>query len=178
MNQAQYVDISRQNDLKYFGVFLYIGFCASAFMIPDSVLFGESLCFAYTYAMVQVLGVARFTGGRYWFIVAVTFATIVPTLQILRGVQNLLTVAADNVCRQLYMGRELLFYLRERNPPKTICVEKLHRDIYVSLFVFIWLLIDTLFRVFEPNALYKTTPEKMLSILHLSPPFWMALLSM
>jgi len=148
-------------------------------MIPDSVLFGESLCFAYTYAMVQVLGVALFTGDRYGLVVGAIFACILPTAQILQGLQNTHTAWIENIYRELYMGRELLFYLRMRNIQiKKFGVDRQGQDILVSLFVFTWLMFDMLFWFIEPNRLYKTTPEKMLFIVYLSPPFWMALINM
>ena len=52
------------NTNQIFALFLYLGFCAASFFVPDSVGFGESLCMAYAYAMVQVLEVALFKGSR------------------------------------------------------------------------------------------------------------------
>ena len=91
-----------RNTNQIFALFLYFGFCTASFFIPDSVGFGESLCFAYTYAMVQVLEVALFKGSRTFAIVCAFFASVMPTLQILQGLQNSYSVAADSLWGVVY----------------------------------------------------------------------------
>jgi hypothetical protein len=179
INPHAFIPMDRQNDLRIFAVCLYIGFCVSAFLIPDSVMFGESLCFAYTYAMVQVLGVALFTGGRYGVVCGAIFACVLPTAQILQALQNTYTAEIDNIYGELYMGKEILFYLNlRRSYVKKNGIDRHHADIMVSVCVFIWLLMHLMFWFIEPNRLYKTAQDKIFCIISLSPSFWMALINM
>ena len=132
-----------RNTNQIFALFLYFGFCTASFFIPDSVGFGESLCFAYTYAMVQVLEVALFKGSRTFAIVCAFFASVMPTLQILQGLQNSYSVAADNVYGELYMGKEILLYaMQTKYQIDKRSTDKGRMDSIFSFLIFMWVLFD------------------------------------
>ena len=168
-----------KNTNQIFALFLYFGFCTASFFIPDSVGFGESLCFAYTYAMVQVLEVALFRGSRTFAIVGVLFASVLPTLQILQGLQNSYSTAADNVYGELYMAKEIMLYIihGKYQPDKTIA-DKCRRDSIVSYLVFTWVLFDLVFWFSNTDAVYKTVLEKSMYIARFSPVFGLAIVNL
>ena len=168
-----------RNTNQIFALFLYFGFCTASFFIPDSVGFGESLCFAYTYAMVQVLEVALFKGSRTFAIIGVLFASVMPTLQILQGLQNSYSVAADNVYGELYMGKEILLYVMQtKHQIDKRSTDKCRRDSIVSFLVFTWVLFDLIFWFSDTVSAYKTVLEKCMYIARFSPVFWLTIVNL
>jgi hypothetical protein len=168
-----------RNTNQIFALFLYFGFCTASFFIPDSVGFGESLCFAYTYAMVQVLEVSLFKGSLVFVSVCAFFASVMPTLQILQGLQNSYSVAVDNVYGELYMGKEIMLYVMHTkyhvNKPNT---DRCRRDSIVSFLLFMWVIFDLLFWFSDTVAAYKTVFEKSMYIARFSPVFGLAMINL
>jgi hypothetical protein len=170
--------IKPQYDMKIFALFLYLGFCIASFFIPDSVGFGESLCFSYTYAMVQVLEVALFTGRAPFVVVGVVFACVLPTMQILQGLQNSYTIAVDNIYGELYMGKEIILYMLQRNRHSNRAnFNRQRQDSIITFFVCIWVIMDLVFWVSDNNAAYKTFFQKSMYIGRFSPVYWMAIIN-
>jgi hypothetical protein len=168
---------SNFSNMKLFVFFLYIGFCIASFAIPDSVAFGESLCFAYSYAMVQVLEVALFTGNAKFLVIGIVFASVLPTLQILQGLQNSYTTLIDNIYAELYMSKEIILYMLQRNRHSNGAIDRQGHDSIVTLFVYIWILMDLIFWTLETNAAYKTFLQKSIYIARFSPVYWMAVIN-
>jgi hypothetical protein len=166
------------DNMQKFAFFLYGGFCIASFFIPDSVGFGESLSFAYTYAMVQVLEVGLFTGSTHFVVIGIVFASVLPTLQILQGLQNSYTVNIDNIYGELYMAKEIILYSIKRNSyTHRSNLEKSTKDSIASWLVCVWAILDLVFWFTDTNAAYKTMIQKSMYIARFSPVFGLAILN-
>ena len=101
---------SNFSNMKLFVFFLYIGFCIASFVIPDSVAFGESLCFAFSYAMVQVLEVALFTSNAKFLVIGmfqhyglVLYSCTVKQVVVSKSAQKLCMPITCNMCSRLFV---------------------------------------------------------------------------
>jgi hypothetical protein len=158
---------------------LFLSFCVASFIIPHSVMFGESLCFAYTYAMVQIIEVAMFEGNFIGTCILLVFALILPLSQILKGIQNQYMMEIDNIYGELYMGKEILLYWYVTSTSRRrIHFDKRSRDNMVSSIICTWILLEIVFSCQGISTSYKTIGEKFLYIARFAPAFSMVVVNM
>ena len=171
--------LQKQTEMQALTFSLFIAFCVSAFIIPDSVMFGESLCFVYTYAMLQMLQVALFTGNSCGTLILAIFATVLPILQLLKAIQNNYTIGDDNLYGELYMGKEILLYMITKNTDtKRVYTRRHVQDRLVVAVVTLWVVMDIVFFLKDINMSYRTTTDKCLYIIRFTPVFLMSVVNM
>jgi len=73
---------------KYVTAYLYAGFIAVVFALPGQVQYGESLCFAYIYSLLQMTTLPLFKGNRIYLAVATLAATVLPSVQIVLAIDS------------------------------------------------------------------------------------------
>jgi hypothetical protein len=71
---------------KYVTAYLYAVFIAVVFALPAQVQFGESLCFAYIFSLLQMTTLPLFHGNFIYLAVATLSATVLPSLQIVLAI--------------------------------------------------------------------------------------------
>lgn len=96
--------------------FLYICFCMSCVLIPESIAFSDSLCFAFVFSMIQMLAVALFMQGESLLssglmCVTLFFATVVPTLQMYLVMGGMYSKELADTYSCMYMLKELVLHL-------------------------------------------------------------------
>jgi hypothetical protein len=156
------------------GACVYIGFIVTVFVIPDHIAFGESLCFAYTYNMMQVMQLRHFKHNKYALITGVVFAFAAPTTQIFLVMVGGYNASLDKVFGELYMCKEIILYMFMRVYCCGCSDELVRRtgkvDTLVCALVGTWVLFDSNFWIHEEMDL------KLMRIIHFTPVFFMALL--
>jgi hypothetical protein len=141
-------------------------------------MFGESLCFAYTYAMVQMIEVALFRGKYIGTCILIIFAFILPTLQILKAIQNKYTIEMDHLYGELYMGKEIVLYLSTRvKSNRRIHSNRLFHDNVVSVIICVWVVLEIVFSFKDINTSYRTVSDKLLYIARFAPIFLMVVVN-
>lgn len=161
-------------------LFLYICFCVSCSMIPDSVLFGESLCFAYIFSMMQMIEVAFFIRGENLhslLLMCVTLftASVMPTIQMYQVMTGGYSREIGDMCSYIYMLKEVGMYLAMRD--STVRGQSITQISY-TLIVLIWVIIETVFFFSIGDSLdYEGAIKKAVSVARLAPQFFMALIT-
>ena len=165
-----------RRNLFFVSFFLYACFSVSVFVIPDSIASGESLSFAFTFSMMQMVEVALFLRFENWshfllLCLSLSTASVLPSLQIFLVMQGQYSMQIQNICGYVYMLKELVLFSMSRG--NLINIPYLQRAHYIVLTV--WVLVETSFLFltseFESE---KNVSLKMLYLLRLTPLFCMA----
>ena len=162
--------------------FLYVLFCVICVIIPNWVDFGQCLCFAFTFSMIQMLQVGIFmrTESIHSFcLMALTLVTgcIFPTMQMYAVIQKEYSVMHNDIFAWLYMLKEMS--LCHITAPRVTgsrmpCVERAFVMVGVS-----WMIIETLVYVFVDQIFPSETIFGALStVVRFSPQFCVALLTL
>jgi hypothetical protein len=171
--------INKRFEMQLFGFALYVMLCWSCFRIPDSVMYGEALCFAYIYLMMQTLQVAmcKDMSPPLVFSLAV-FAFAIPTSQILQGLEHSYSAHSDEIYTQVCMAKELIFYMYLRHKRKNLKLDLGTRDTLVSVLTGVGIVVDMIFFLTDFNTSYKTTRTKLCYITRFTPTLLVAILNL
>lgn len=166
-------------NLFFVTFFLYACFAASVFIIPDSISSGESLSFAFTFSMIQMVEVSLFMRFESWlnfFLLCLSLVTasVLPTMQIFLVMQGEYSQLIQNICGYVYMSKELVLVFTSRSI--FMKSHNLRRAHIVVLSV--WVIFEILFLVLIGELEYeKNTWQKLLCLARLTPFFCMACLT-
>jgi len=161
--------------------FMYVCFCYSCFMIPESIHLGDSLCFAYIFSMLQLIEVAGLMRGesiRSAVLMCVTLltGTVFPTVQILlvmngtgeRGIADVFSY----VCILKEVGMQLTM---KDNTTRVQGISLVHS----MLAVFCWVVSETVFRIVGEGVVFDTRAvENVVYIARMSPHLYMTLITL
>jgi hypothetical protein len=166
----------RQN-IFFVSIFIFTCFCVSAFVIPESISFGESLCFAFTFSMMQMVELGLFLRHDGWknscvLCMSLCSGCVLPSVQIYLVMQGEYTSPFENICGYLYMVKEILLFLLVRNSLQKVLV-RVHLMIIV-----IWTVSEIIFLILSVESYSKDTLDKVIYVLRLSPLFCMAFLTL
>jgi hypothetical protein len=163
----------------FLSIFLYSFFIVSALVIPESVSFGPSLCFAYVFSMIQMLEVAVFMQSEnilssvLMFITLFT-ATIMPTMQMYQVMTGYYSKELGEQYGYLYMTKEIVLHAAAVfTSAKVVSISKIHSIIVVL----IWICSETLFFILTTDELIYGY-ENLVCIARLTPQFYMATLTL
>jgi hypothetical protein len=171
--------MNKRFEMQLFCSALYAMFCWACFRIPDSVMYGEPLCFAYIYLMMQMIQLAMCKDvSPLGVIILATFACVAPTSQILQGLENSYSANADEIYTQICMAKELIFYMSIRHRRTNMKLDSNTRDNLVSALTVAWIAMDVVFFVHDFNSSYKTTRSKLCYIARFTPALSMAIVNM
>jgi hypothetical protein len=157
-------------------LFLYAAFVVSVFVIPDNIFSGESLSFAFTFSMMQMVEVAvfmRLTNVKNLLLLLLSLltASVLPIVQIYLVMNGEYSMHTQNVCGYIYMFKELvLFYVSRGNLNKTSYLYRAH---FVVLTV--WGVLEGVFYFIRADFEYElSTPQKLFSVARLTSFFCLA----
>jgi hypothetical protein len=162
--------------------FLYIAFCVSCVIIPDSIHFGESLCFAYIFSMMQMIEVAFFIRGDNLLslvLMCVTLftASVMPTTQIFLVMEGGYSKETRDMYSYVYMLKEVVLHIVMRyNAVKAPCIS---RATYAFI-VCIWAITETVFYFSVGDNEYESDRgafNKAVIAARLAPQFFMAFIT-
>ena len=106
--------------LAFVNLFFYACFCVSCVLIPDSILMGHSLCFAYTFGMVQMVEVAMFLHDDNFYstismVIALLCGSVLPTFQMYMVMMGFgLQPDTDSVFEYVYTCKTIFVYVSTR----------------------------------------------------------------
>ena len=173
------VVFNKRLEMQLFGFALYLVFCWACFRIPDSVMYGEPLCFAYIYLMIQMVQVALCKEiSPHLIALLAIFAFVAPTSQILQGLENSYSAHADEIYTQVCMAKELIFYIALRHKRKKLKLDICTRDNAVCVLTGVWILMDMTFFLHDFNTSYKTMRSKLCYIVRFTPTLLIAIMNM
>ena len=168
--------------LIYVSLFLYVTFCVSCAIIPDSIPFGQSLCFAYIFSMVQMIEVSFFIRGenvRSLMLMCVTLftASVMPTTQIYLVMTGECSRAAMDMYSYVYMLKEVVLHMVMRdNAVKAPCIS---RATFASI-ICIWVITETVFFFTGDKYAYleeKGPLDKAIITARLTPQFFITFIN-
>lgn len=161
-------------------MFLYICFCVSCFVIPDSISLGMQLCFAYTFSMIQLIevtGLMRGESQRSALLMCVTLVTgtVMPTMQILSVMEGWQSVTMADIFGYVYMIKEVVVQVVIKdNTSRVPGITRVHAMLVVGL----WVFSETVFRIFGGSIVSDEGPiDKIVYIVRMSPHFYMTFIS-
>jgi hypothetical protein len=165
-----------RRNVSFVTLFLYGCFFVSVFVIPDSISSGESLSFAFTFSMMQMVEVALFMRFEslynfLFLVLSLSTACVLPTLQIFLVMQGEYSVDIQNICGYIYMFKELmLFFMSKGNLDKRPNLHRAH-----ILVLSVWGVFEAVFIFIESDfENEKNSMEKLMKISRLTPLFCMA----
>lgn len=163
----------------FVSLFLYGCFGVSALIIPQSVSFGPSLCFAYVFSMIQMIEVAVFMQreslvSSVLMCMTLFTACVLPTMQIYQVMTGEYSTELGDIYSYIYMGKEVILHVTIRYTGfKTVYMSATHS---VGIFL-LWLCIETLFFVLTVDEIISGY-ENVVCIARLTPQFYMAALTL
>ena len=167
----------------FFVVFcLYVCFCVSCGVIPDSVEFGHSLCFAYTFALTQMLQVAilmRTESINSFCLLSITLVTgcVFPTMQMYNVMQYTYSAMQNDAFAWLYMFKEVSVCLI--TAPKLSGSNVPYVSRAFMMICFSWVLIEFMIHLFVDQDMASNSVIGVLSdLLRFSPQFCIAILTL
>ena len=169
---------NKRFEMQLFGLALYIVFCWACFRIPDSVMYGEPLCFAYVYLMIQMMQVAMCHEASRVIVFLAAYAVVAPTSQILQGLENSYSREMDDIYTQFYMVKELVFYMALRHKRKKLKLDLASRDFVVCTLTVMFIVMDLIFFTYDFNTTYKTTGSKICFISRFTPTLVIGIMNM
>jgi hypothetical protein len=169
---------SRRNPV-FLSVFLYGCFCMSSAIIPESINYGPSLCFAYVFSMIQMLEVSTFMQsesvlGFGLMCMTLFSASVIPTMQIYQVMTGDYSKELGEVYSYIYMGKEIILHVAMKyRGVKSVSFSVAHS----FLVLFVWGLTEFLFFILISDELISGY-ENIVCIARLTPQFYLAALTL
>jgi hypothetical protein len=158
---------------KYVAAYLYAVFIAVVFALPVQVQFGESVCFAYTFSLLQMTTLPLFQGNRIYLVVATLSATVLPSLQMVLAIDFGYDINGMIAFSTAYMVVQVSLYLLLRFSlifrPRSI---KKSEEWITIASVLLWLVtgLVLVFALIDPSE-SPATIDKYVYMVHYTPIF-------
>lgn len=161
--------------------FMYVCFCYSCFMIPESIPLGDSLCFAYIFSMIQLIEVAGLMRGesiRSAVLMCVTLltGTVLPTVQILLVMEGMGERGTADIFGYVFILKEVGMHLTMKD--NTTRVEGISL-VHSVVAVLCWVVSEIAFRIVGGSVVFDTRAVgDAVYIARMSPHLYMALITL
>lgn len=169
-------EVFRGSEMHTVMASIFVFFMVTVFLIPDSIPFAESLCFAYTFGIIQAMEVVLMKGNTLCVTIGFVFACILPATQFLLVMGGVYSESTDHSYVEVYMLKELFMYLFHRFHRKSIS-HRVVMDTTVCVLMGMWVLIDVLIWMNYLQMVETATIMKLANIVRFSPVFLMALVN-
>ena len=165
--------------LIFITVVLYTCFCVSCAVVPGSIRFGPSLCFAFIFSMIQMIQVTLFMqreGVLREVMMCTTLcaAAILPSMQIYIVTQMGYSEERGNLFDYAYMFKEIALHITIRYiGTKTDYLTKGHS----TLVVWSWIVIETFVYIDQRRGMYPILGNSV-EVARRTPHFIMAFITL